>query len=81
MKIVWPDDSKAILDLCSRHRESIEWIQQQSANIGIFILQALNAFPLSSLHTKSTANIRMRSINLYNKIKAAFARNNIDWDA
>jgi hypothetical protein len=81
VKIVWPDDSEAILDLCSRHRESIEWIQQQSANIGIFILQALNAFPLSSLHTKSTANIRMRSINLYNKIKAAFARNNIDWDA
>lgn len=81
LKIVWPDDSEAILDLCSRHMESIEWIQQQSANIGIFILQALNIFPLPSLHTKSTANIRMRPINLYNKIKAAFARNNIDWDA
>ena len=50
LKIVWPDDSEAILDLCSQHRESIEWIQQRSANIGIFILQALNAFPLSSLH-------------------------------
>jgi hypothetical protein len=36
---------------------------------------------VAALHTKSTANIRMRSINLYNKIKAAFARNNIDWDA
>jgi len=46
-----------------------------------FFLQALNAFPLSSLHTRSTTNIKMSSINLYDKIKAAFARNNIDWDA
>jgi hypothetical protein len=27
VKIVWPDDSEAILDLCSQHGEIIEWIQ------------------------------------------------------
>ena len=80
VKISWPDDSEVILDLCSRHAESIEWIQQQSANIGIFILQVLNEFPLPSLHTKSTTDIKLHSINLYNKIKAGFAKNNIVWD-
>lgn len=76
-----PDDGTVILDLCSRHYDSIEWIQNHSVNIGIFILQVLNAFPLESVHTQSTKNIRMNQINLYNKIKAAFERNGVHWAA
>lgn len=76
-----PDDGEVILALCTRHKDSIEWIQQNSVNTTIFILQVLNAFPLSAVHTKSTRDIDMQSINLYNKIKGAFLRSNVEWPA
>jgi hypothetical protein len=74
-----PQDAEHILDLCLRHKGSIEWIQTQSVNTTIFILQVLNAFPLPIVRTKSVQAINMKSIGLHSKIKAAFEQNGITW--
>ena len=79
--IIEPNDVGAIADLCTRHVASIEWVQQYTVNIGIFILKVINAFPLRKLHTESVRRVETSSINLHRKIETAFSNNNIRWNS
>jgi hypothetical protein len=75
------NDSESIRDLCRRHMPSIEWVQQQSVNVSIFMLQVLEAFPLYQLQTRAASGINMQSVALWHKIKSAFAQNGVQWSS
>jgi hypothetical protein len=75
------NDSELIRDLCKRHRSTIEWIQMQSVNVSIFMLQVLNAFPLESLDTNVVRGINMSSMPLWAKIHTALQRQGATWGA
>lgn len=72
-------DIGAIRDICSRYRETIEWVQQQSVNISIFILQVLNVFPLPGVHTHAVRDIRMSRIPLCHRINDALTAQGVAW--
>ncbi len=73
------NDAERIRNLCRLHLAAIEWVQQQSVNTSIFLLQMLNVFPLQSLHTSRVRGIDMSSIPLWTKIKTALQRQGVAW--
>lgn len=72
-------DASSIRDLCSRHAAAIEWVQQQNVNISILMLQVLNEFACSDLHTQTVRDISMRGMPAWQKLRDAFASQGIVW--
>lgn len=65
------EDKTWIDGLCKRYRKAIEYIQMQSVNTSIFILQVLNFFDIPEIRTKTVKKINMSSIPLWHKIDGA----------